>query len=617
MKLSIHTRWSIVGWSLPLYYLLVGIHLVAQPTPGDYTRELLRLRQVAGDTLLHHITEFNDYPDRPAADGPYDSTNNATLLLNNVPLFLSSDQDFTEVYNYRWWMMSKHLRRWRDPTDDKAYWVVTEFFGYPTHGSRSGAIPCPAGHQFYDLRWFRDPQYLQSYIDFYMRGYAASHDQRNGRNFHSHIQRPESHHFSSWMVDGAEAFLKVHPDAAWRDTLLPYLEDHQRVWDEKFRVTKTGARTDGLYKVLDVYDGMEFTISATLPLIASDGPYTIYDEENWRQYYLGWGAIGGLQGSDLVQAYPEAFAQGYPLLYLVRPSINSYYFANLRSLGKLYGLKAAQSGATAAATKRDAYYGRAEALREKALSVLWNDGDQFFYSYTAADNAYGVKDVPSRIRESVGYTPWYFNMIPERETRYDTAWAMLFSSKGFAHTKGMTTAERQHPLYDERAYAWNGRGWPFQNSVVNKAYVNYLRNYKDTITPQDRSRLYTLIHQLVLLHGTERNIGEWYLPSSSETFGGVRDYFHSTFPDMLIEDLLGFTASHDEVFTLHPLLPEDKWDYFYLGNLSYHGRTIDIVWKTDWDTHTAGNQSKLCIWVDDQLVHTGEKLDEVVTINLE
>src|SRR5690606_12810641 len=119
-----------------------------------------------------------------------------------------------------------------------------------------------------------------------------------------------------------------------------HMENHQSVWDEKFLVEKEGAKTDGLYKVLDLYDGMEFTISATLPLIESDGPFEIYTEESWQKYYLGWEAINRLRDSDIVKTYPGAFANAYPQLYLVRPSINSYNYANLRSLSILYGLKA-------------------------------------------------------------------------------------------------------------------------------------------------------------------------------------------------------------------------------------------------------------------------------------
>ncbi|WP_186754220.1 MGH1-like glycoside hydrolase domain-containing protein [Echinicola salinicaeni] len=601
---------------LSLLLIICTIISCNQAEP-DYTAELNRLKREAKDSLLNDIVEFNAYKDRPESDGPYNSSNNSTFLQDNIPLFISSDKEFTEVYNYRWWMISKHLRSWKDPEENKDYWVFTEFFGWPAHGSVSGAISCPAGHQFYDLRWLRDPQYMESYIDFYMKGYASKHDQREGPNFHSYIKRPESHHFSSWMIDGTEAFLKVHPDNAWRDALLPYLEKHQQVWDEKFMVHKEGAKTNGLYKVLDLYDGMEFTISATMPLIESDGPYAIYTEQDWKKYYLGWNTIGNLQGAEHTKANPKAFAHGYPLLYLVRPSINSYYYANLRSLSNLYGLKADESGQQSDRLKSETYLNRADSLQQKALSVLWDEKGQFFYSYTAADNAYGVKDKLSRVRESVGYTPWYFNMVPKDDKKYDVAWEMLSSQNGFYNEKGMTTAEMQHPLYNEEAYAWNGRGWPFQNSVVNKAYANYLKNYKKEITESDKELLYDLIKKLVDMHGEERNIGEWYIPSNGEQFGGVKDYFHSTFPDMLIADLLGFKATHKDEFSLQTLLPNDKWDYFYLGNIRYHGHDIDIIWKKDWSPDIEGDQSKLCIWVDHRLVSKSNSLSEKVIISLD
>ncbi|TKG95777.1 hypothetical protein EYV94_05650 [Puteibacter caeruleilacunae] len=599
-----------------LLALGIGFYTSCINKEPNYTEMLLQVKAEAQKTFSEDLHEFNNYKHRPNSDGIYNKSNVEEFLKDKVPYFLCSNEDFTEVFNYRWWMISKHLRNWTDPSSNKDIWVFTEFYGWPGHGSISGAIPCPAGHQFYDLRWFRDPQYLRSYIEFYMKGYGSKNNQRENRAFHSHISRPESHHFSSWMVDGTEAFLKIHPNNNWRDNMLPYLEKHQKVWDEKFMIDKPGGKTDGLYKVLDLYDGMEFTISATLPLIASDGPYSIYTDEDWREYYLGWGAIDRMRASKLNETFPMAFARGYPMMYLARPSINSYYYGNLMSLSKLYALKAKSSGNEQDIAKSEDYLNKGKKLQERMLSTLWSDNDKFFYSYSAADNAHGVKDWEAQVRESAGYTPWYFNMIPAGEKKYDEAWKMLGSPKGFHNTKGMTTAERQHPLYNEKAYAWNGRGWPFQNSVVNKAYANYLKYYKAEVSGDERELLYDLIEKLVKMHGTERNIGEFYLPSEGEQFGGVKDYFHSTFPDMIIEDLLGFTSSHDKEFLLQPLLPEDKWDYFYLGNIRYHNHDVDIVWKRDWDDEREGDQSKLCVWVDGQLVAKGEHLNDNLTVEL-
>lgn len=596
--------------------LLVALPIAASAQSTHYDAELRRLKQSASTTLSDNVKEFNGYPNRPESDSPFDNSKKDQLLQDNVPLFISSSENFTEVYNYRWWMISKHFRKWTDPDDNKDYWVFTEFFGWPGHGSMSGAISCPAGHQFYDLRWFKDKTYLQSYIDFWMQGYGSKHDQRDGTNFHTYIKRPESHHFSSWMIDGTEAFLKIHPDNAWRNQLLPHLENHQQVWDDKFTIHKEGAVTDGLYKVLDLYDGMEFTISATMPLIESGGPYEIYTTEDWKKYYLGWNTISDVSRMDWVNKYPQAFAHGYPQVFLARPSINSYYYGNLMSLGNLYALKAKDSGDKADENKSKTYYERAKEQQKKTLNTLWNEEDEFFYSFTAADNKYGVTDKASKVRESVGYSPWYFNMVPQGKNEYSAAWEMLGSDKGFNNTKGMSTAEIQHPLYNEQTYAWNGRGWPFQNSVVNKAYANYLRNYKKEATEEDKELLYSLMDKLVVMHGEEKNIGEFYIPSTGETFGGVKDYFHSTFPDMLISDLLGFKCSHKNEFSLEPLLPQDEWEYFYLWNINYHDHLIDIVWKKDWDKKESGDQSKLCIWVDGKLVSKTNKLGDKLVVEL-
>ncbi|MGO3307025.1 MAG: MGH1-like glycoside hydrolase domain-containing protein, partial [Sphingobacterium sp.] len=471
-----------------------------------YQTELESIKNRAQLQLRADAAEFNNYKDRPESDGPFHAGNNQRFLTDNVPLFISSDVDFTRVYNYRWWMISKHLKQYRDPHDGVEYWVVTEFFGDRPWATLSGAITCPAGHQFYDVRWLRDAKYIKSYADYYMRGSASYLSQRENGNFLTYKERPESHHFSSWMIDGVEAFLKIHPDPKWQRGLLPSLEYHQQMWDSLFTVQNPQSKTAGMYKILDLYDGMEFSLSAVLGLIESKGAYSLYTDENWRNYYLGWATTNTTAASKYAEQYPKAFRKGYPDFYLSRPSINSYAYGNLASLSTLYSLQHDE----ASLQKAKLYHQRAARVQQSILSILWNEQDQFFYTTTAGDNQYGVSDFQAHVRESVGYTPWYFNLIPfSDQARYEKAWDMFSSKQGFANQAGMTTAERQHPYYNEQAYAWNGRGWPFQNSIVYKSYANYLRNYKDTILHEDRELLYNNIEQLVHLHGkNELNIGE-------------------------------------------------------------------------------------------------------------
>jgi hypothetical protein len=561
-------------------------------------KELATIKERASKEFSAQIDEFDQYKDRPESDGPL---NTKDFLLENVPLFLSSNEKINKVYNYRWWMISKHLKEYDDPFDQKKYWVVTEFFGVKPWATLSGAIPCPAGHQFYDVRWLRDPKFLTGYADYYMRGSASRLPQRENANFLTYLSRPESHHFSSWMIDGVESFLKVHPNKSWLNDILPHLEQHQMVWDSLFTVKNPAAKTNGMYKILDLYDGMEFSLSAVLGLIESKGAYDIYTKDTWKEYYLGWGTTANAAKTPNAEKYTRAFRNGYPDFYLVRPSVNAYGYANLKSLENLYQLNSNFS-------KSRHYSSLANSIQKQTLNVLWNKEDAFFNTLSAGDNAYGIQDFEARVRESVGYTPWYFNMVPKEDSeKYNLAWEMLSSEKGFNNRKGMTTAERQHPYYNEQAFAWNGRGWPFQNSIVYKGYANYLRNYKNNISEADKMVLHEQIEKLTAMHGSkEPNIGEWYIPSDGETFGGEKDYFHSTYPDIIIEDLLGFKASHDNTFSLQPLLAKGKWDYVYLGNLRYHDRDIDILWKKN---------GRTAIWVDNKLKKISKKQKTKVHLN--
>ncbi|MCL7987254.1 hypothetical protein M8998_04785 [Sphingobacterium sp. lm-10] len=603
------------------FYILVGVLLAScksQQRKAAYDSERTRLQQIAVANLSANVREFNTYPDRPDSDGPFDSSNNEAFLLKNIPLFSSSNNAMDRVYNYRWWMISKHLKEYADPIDGKNYWVVTEFFGDKPWASLSGAITCPAGHQFYDVRWLRDPKYLQSYADYFMRGSASKLQQRENGNFLTYKSRPESHHFSSWMVDGVDAYLRIHPNHSWMHDILPYMEQHQAVWDSLFTVQNANAKTNGLYKILDLYDGMEFSLSAVLGLIESKGAYDLYTAENWKQYYLGWNTTDKAAKSAQATQYAKAYRKGYPDFYLVRPSVNSYAYGNLKALSTLYSLDE-RTSEKASSTQKSAYYANRSAdLQQKTMAVLWNENDQFFNSYSAGDNTFGIGDFEAKVRESVGYTPWYFGMIPPgKAEKYAAAWEMFASEKGFSNGKGMTTAERQHPYYNEQAYAWNGRGWPFQNSVVYKAYANYLRDYKSDIIEKDRQLLYKHISELTALHNPAKpNIGEWYIPSDGQEFGGEQDYFHSTYPDIIIEDLLGFKAVHADQFEIEPLLPAEELEYFYLGQLRYHEHDVDIVWKKDWDKNKTGDQSMLCVWVDNKLVATSENLNDKLIVKL-
>src|SRR5690606_36760925 len=160
-------------------YLILVLFISACSTARQSTyADLKSSKNLAISILDKQADELISYVDRAVSDGHSDKQNNKAFLRDNIPLFLCSDSNITKVYNYRWWMVSKHLKAYVDSYDEQTYWVFTEFFGDKPWATLSGAIPCPAGHHLDDVRCLRNPDFVKSYADYYMRGSASRLNQR-------------------------------------------------------------------------------------------------------------------------------------------------------------------------------------------------------------------------------------------------------------------------------------------------------------------------------------------------------------------------------------------------------------------------------------------------------
>jgi hypothetical protein len=79
-----------------------------------------------------------------------------------------------------------------------------------------------------------------------------------------------------------------------------------------------------------------------------------------------------------------------------------------------------------------------------------------------------------------------------------------------------------------------------------------------------------------------------------------RYYNHSTFNDLIITGLVGLRPRADDVIEVHPLLPSNKWDWFCLDNVLYHGKIITIVWDKTGAKYKKGKG--LSVWVNGKKV---------------
>src|SRR5262249_16160591 len=114
----------------------------------------------------------------------------------------------------------------------------------------------------------------------------------------------------------------------------------------------------------------------------------------------------------------------------VRPTINSYMFANARAIAAIARLGGKEKLASE-------FEGKASELKRLTQDKLWNSQSKFFEVRNAAGEFTGV-------REEIGFIPWCFD-LPDRG--FEAVWEQFKDPDGFSAPYGITTAERRHPLF--------------------------------------------------------------------------------------------------------------------------------------------------------------------------
>ena len=89
-----------------------------------------------------------------------------------------------------------------------------------------------------------------------------------------------------------------------------------------------------------------------------------------------------------------------------------------------------------------------------------------------------------------------------------------------------------------------------------------------------------------------------------------RYYNHSTFNDLMITGICGLRPRADRTVEVNPLLPADKWNYFCLDNVRYHGHNLTIVWDRDGQRYHAGKG--LRVYVDGRLVGQRDTIGKLI-----
>lgn len=154
----------------------------------------------------------------------------------NIPLFDCPQDNFRQMYYYRWWTLRKHIE------ETPQGWGVTEFLVQRSYSDKYNLIACAIGHHTYEMRWLHDPQYLQQYLTLWYTGNEGA-------------PMAKLHGFSSWASDAVYNAWMVNGDTGFMQFMYPLLKTDYAFWEKDKRTE------DGMFWQRDVSDGMEESAS--------------------------------------------------------------------------------------------------------------------------------------------------------------------------------------------------------------------------------------------------------------------------------------------------------------------------------------------------------------------
>jgi hypothetical protein len=473
----------------------------------------------------HYVDYFNTMEDENIKQAiPNDSA--WAWMQKNIPLFECPQQNFEEIWYYRWWTYRKHIKQ------TPAGLALTEFLVNRSYADKYNLISCAFGHHLNEGRWLHDQRLLDEYIKVWFRGNEGK-------------PMKKLHGFSSWASGAIYNRYLVNTDKNYLVDLLPDLETDYAAWEQERKLP------NGLFWQNDVKDGMEETIS------------------------------GGRREKN------------------ARPSINSYMYGNAKALAAIADLAGKKELTTH-------YNAKADSIKRLTQEKLWNSDQQFFETRKEADTS-------ARVREAIGFIPWYFNLP---DAGYETAWKFVSDTKTFCAPFGLTTADRSHPQFRTHGCCnceWDGAVWPFATSQTLTAMANLLNNYRQNVVAD--TNYFDLLETYVesQYYRGRPYVGEYLDEKTGYWLKGDQErsryYNHSTFNDLIITGLVGLRPRADNVIEVNPLVPDNKWDWFCLDNVLYHGRIITIIWDKTGSKYKKGKG--LSVWMDGKKLKSVESLSKI------
>jgi hypothetical protein len=496
------------------------------------------------DDFAHYAEHFNTMEDENIVT-TIPNAASSEWMRRNVPLFDCPQENFREMYYYRWWTLRKHIKR------TPVGYGMTEFLVDRSYADRYNLIACAIGHHIMESRWLRDTTYLHQILRTWYYGNDGQAMTRMNK-------------FSSWNPYAIMEMWKVQGDTAFLLSLKPRLEEEYERWEQTNRLPS------GLYWQGDVQDGMEESISG--------GRKKQYARPTINSY---------MYGNAEALAWMNSLEYEVEKTRLYKKKANTLRHLICEHLWnpdhQFFETRRGDVGDTLAQVREAIgylpWYFDMFILPSK-YDVAWEQllDEQGFsapYGLTTAERRH-----PEFRSHGVGKCEWDGAIWPFATSQTLTALAnYLFTVESLRFTVNLPAS----PSEVAELSSVNCK----LSTVNSQLFFRQMQLYVES--QHHRGRPY---------------IGEYLDETNGAWLMGDRErsryYNHSTFNDLMITGICGLRPQTDGSIVVNPLIPQGQWDYFCLDGISYRGHSLTIVWDKDGQRYHQG--TGLTLMVDGEVV---------------
>jgi hypothetical protein len=257
----------------------------------------------------------------------------------------------------------------------------------------------------------------------------------------------------------------------------------------------------------------------------------------------------------------------------------SYAFANLVATAKLCSV----IGESASA-KRFQHY--AKKTRHALNTVLWDSEQQAFF-----DRNQNTGDLASDYLAITTFYPFFANAADSLKRSLFESY--LLDPDHFDLPHPVPALPASHPDFDPQAF-WQGPSWPAATFHVVDAFAKTAKAFQREWLDQAGELFINAANNHL---DPRADFYERYNPLTGAGLSSFRDYMHSSWIDLFVRHVAGFTPVSTRTFVVDPLPVGLTW--YKMDNIPFGKHTMGIEWRQD----KSGACGKLTVTMDHRVLY--------------